>query len=86
MGKPSLLIPLAIAMDDHQTANARSLERLGAADILPESEFTPEAVADILEARLNDSNWLNTAAASARSLGRPDAARNLAQLVIKTAQ
>jgi len=86
MGKPSLLIPLAIAMDDHQTANARSLERLGAADILPESEFTPEGVADILEARLNDSTWLNTAATAARSLGRPDAARNLAQLVIATAQ
>lgn len=86
MGKPSLLIPLGIAMDDHQTANARSLERLGAADILPESAFTPEAVADILKARLNDSNWLNSAALAARSLGRPDAARNLAQLVVATAQ
>jgi len=86
MGKPSLLIPLAIAMDDHQTANARSLERLGAADILPESAFTPEAVADILKARLNDSNWLNSAALAARSLGRPDAARDLAQLVIASAK
>ncbi|WP_427451355.1 undecaprenyldiphospho-muramoylpentapeptide beta-N-acetylglucosaminyltransferase [Litorimonas sp. WD9-15] len=83
MGKPSLLIPLAIAMDDHQTANARSLERLGAADILPESEFTPKAVTDILQDRLNDSNWLNSAAASARTLGRPNAAHDLAQLVIR---
>lgn len=84
MGKPSLLIPLAIAMDDHQTVNARSLERLGAADILPESEFTPQSVANILQDRLNDSNWLSSAAASARSLGRPNAARDLAQLVIAT--
>ena len=84
MGKPSLLIPLAIAMDDHQTINARSLEGHGAADILPESEFTPESVANILQDRLNDSNWLSSAAASARALGRPDAARDLAQLVIAT--
>ena len=84
MGKPSLLIPLAIAMDDHQTINARSLESHGAADILPESEFTPESVANILQDRLNDSNWLSSAAASARSLGRPNAARDLAQLVIAT--
>jgi len=84
MGKPSLLIPLAIAMDDHQTINAQSLERHGAADILPESEFTPESVANILQSRLNDSNWLSSAAASARALGRPNAARNLAQLVIAT--
>ena len=33
MGKPSLLVPLAIAMDDHQTANASSLARHNAADI-----------------------------------------------------
>ncbi len=84
MGKPSLLIPLAIAMDDHQTVNARSLERHGAANILPESEFTPESVAHILQDRLNDSNWLSSAAAAARTHGRPNAARDLAQLVITT--
>lgn len=84
MGKPSLLIPLAIAMDDHQTVNAQSLERHNAADILPESEFTPESVANILQDRLNDSNWLSSAAAAARTLGRPNAARDLAQLVIAT--
>jgi UDP-N-acetylglucosamine--N-acetylmuramyl-(pentapeptide) pyrophosphoryl-undecaprenol N-acetylglucosamine transferase len=84
MGKPSLLIPLAIAMDDHQTVNARSLESHEAADILPESEFTPEAVANILKDRLNDSNWLSSAAASARALGRPTAAQDLARLVVTT--
>jgi len=44
MGLPALLVPLKIAMDDHQTVNARALSSLDAADILPESEFTPEAV------------------------------------------
>ncbi|NNE58648.1 MAG: undecaprenyldiphospho-muramoylpentapeptide beta-N-acetylglucosaminyltransferase [Hellea sp.] len=81
MGKPSLLVPLAIAMDDHQTANANSLKSLGAADILPESEFTPEKVKSILEARLSDSNWLENAARSAKSAARTDAAKAMAKLV-----
>lgn len=82
MGLPALLVPLKIAMDDHQTANAMTLGRHDAADILPESEFTPENVKITLEARLNDSNWLKRASAAARSQGRPDAAAELAKLVI----
>lgn len=85
MGKPSLFVPLAIAMDDHQTVNAKALNRLGAADILPESEFTPEMVKTTLEARLNDSTYLESAAAAARSAARPNAAAELAELVIKAA-
>jgi len=85
MGKPALFVPLAIAMDDHQTVNAATLKRHGAADILPESEFTPEAVKTTLEERLNDSTWLKSAAAAARTLGRPEAATQLAELVISAA-
>ena len=81
MGKPSLLIPLAIAMDDHQTMNAKSLERLDAADILPESEFTPERAKLILEDRLNDTDWLKSASASASKAGRLNAGSDLATLV-----
>lgn len=86
MGKPSLLVPLAIAMDDHQMENAKSLSRLNAADILPESEFTSETVKTTLERRLNDSTWLEHAAASARQAGRPNAAKNLAALVMAAAR
>ncbi len=84
MGKPALFVPLAIAMDDHQTANAMSLVRLNAADILPESEFTPERVKSTLEARLNDSDWLEHAAIAARTQGRADAAKTLADLVAES--
>jgi UDP-N-acetylglucosamine--N-acetylmuramyl-(pentapeptide) pyrophosphoryl-undecaprenol N-acetylglucosamine transferase len=86
MGIPSLLVPLAIAMDDHQTINAKPLKNLGAADILPESRFTAESLKSILLERLNDSNWLNSAAQAARTAAKPDATRRLADLVIKTAQ
>ena len=85
MGKPSLLVPLAIAMDDHQTENAKTLSRLNAADILPESEFTSEGVKTILERRLNDSHWLENAANAARKAAYPNAAKDLAELVISAA-
>lgn len=83
MGKPSLFVPLKIAMDDHQTLNALSLKSLGAADILPESEFTAEGVKTTLEDRLNDSNWLETASAAAYAASRKNAAAALADLVIQ---
>lgn len=86
MALPSLLVPLAIAMDDHQNFNAKPLKNLGAADILPESEFTPEHLKTILMERLNDSNWLENASKAARSAAKPNAAQDLAQLVIDTAQ
>ncbi len=85
MGKPAVFIPLAIAMDDHQTANARALERRGAAKIVPESEFTVEAFARLLEDTINDTDWLDQAGAIAQSLARPDAARDLAALVVQAA-
>ena len=85
VGLPSLLVPLAIAMDDHQTINAEPLKNLGAADILPESRFTADSLKSILMERLNDSNWLESAAQAARTAAKPDATRRLAELVIKTA-
>lgn len=81
MGKPSLLVPLAIAMDDHQTVNARALKDHGAAEILPESAFTAEGLKTTLLERLNDSHWLQTAARAARNTSRPDATARLAKLV-----
>jgi len=83
MGKPALFVPLKIAMDDHQTINALALKDLGAADILPESEFTAEGVKTTLLERLNDSTWLETASNFARSAARPDATSALADLVIQ---
>ncbi|GLQ20068.1 undecaprenyldiphospho-muramoylpentapeptide beta-N-acetylglucosaminyltransferase [Algimonas porphyrae] len=85
MGKPSILIPLAIAMDDHQTANARALESLGAAKIVPESEFTVARLSKLLSEILNDQDWLDQAGRNAKKLARPDAARDLAALVVSAA-
>lgn len=81
-GRPSVLVPLPIAIDDHQRANARALEEAGAAWVMPQPEFTAAALAARLEALFGDPPGLARAAASAAKLGRPQAAQNLADLVL----
>lgn len=81
-GRPSILVPLPNAIDDHQTANARALERAGGAVVMPQDSFTPSALAAQLDTLLSDPRGLARAAASAATLARPDAARRLADLVL----
>ncbi|MBU1693931.1 MAG: UDP-N-acetylglucosamine--N-acetylmuramyl-(pentapeptide) pyrophosphoryl-undecaprenol N-acetylglucosamine transferase, partial [Verrucomicrobia bacterium] len=45
---PALLVPYPFAAYDHQTANARALEKKGAADVVPEQDLTAEWLADYL--------------------------------------
>ena len=48
-GMPAIFVPLPTAVDDHQTKNARYLSDNGGAVCLPQSELTPEKLADILK-------------------------------------
>ena len=73
-GVPAVLVPLPGAPGDHQTANARVLERVGAAVLLPDPECTPAGLTTIVEGLLGDGARLDTMGRAARSLARPDAA------------
>jgi len=84
-GRPAILIPFAAATDDHQTANARELVNAGGARAIDQASFTPEALARQVEAIAMDPVALNNAAARALSVGRPHAARDLADLVERVA-
>ncbi len=84
-GRPAILVPLAIATDDHQTKNARALEVAGAAIVMPEPAFTPEALSARLQPLLALPEKLRTMAAAARTVGIIDAAERLADLVLATA-
>jgi UDP-N-acetylglucosamine--N-acetylmuramyl-(pentapeptide) pyrophosphoryl-undecaprenol N-acetylglucosamine transferase len=84
-GRPAILIPLPIATDDHQTANAREMARAGGARMIPQGQFTPEALARQIEALAADPEALSNAAARALSVGRPRAAQDLADLVERIA-
>ena len=81
IGRPAVLIPFAAAAGDHQSANARSLADAGAAAVLPESVLDAESLTRDMHAILSDPGRAATMAAAALSLGRPDAARRLYDLV-----
>ena len=80
-GRPSILVPLPTAMDNHQVYNVRELVAAGGAVVIAQSRFTAEAVAAQLSVWSADRGALAQAAAAARSAGRPDAAVRLADLV-----
>jgi UDP-N-acetylglucosamine--N-acetylmuramyl-(pentapeptide) pyrophosphoryl-undecaprenol N-acetylglucosamine transferase len=80
-GRPAILVPFAAATDDHQAANAREIVKAGGARAIREEDFTPEVLARQIEALAMDPVALNNAAARALSVGRPHAARDLADLV-----
>lgn len=81
IGRPSILIPYAAAAGDHQTANARALADAHATIVLPESILDADSLRRDIRAILSDESRATLMAAAALSLGRPDAAARLADLV-----
>ena len=81
IGRPSILVPLAIAMDDHQSGNARALSDAGAAIMLPERAFTQEALSAALAPLLAQPARLEEMASAAKGRVKSGAAAALADLV-----
>ncbi len=86
LARPAILVPYRHAIDDHQLANARALERRGAAWVMPETEFTAEALAARLADFLSDDATLTLAAGAVAALAVPDAAARLADQVERIAR
>ena len=85
VGRPSILIPLKIAMDDHQTANAEALVEAGAADVVLEDNLYPNLLGELIKVRLEDEAGLKERAERAKAAGTVTAARDLADLAEKAA-
>jgi UDP-N-acetylglucosamine--N-acetylmuramyl-(pentapeptide) pyrophosphoryl-undecaprenol N-acetylglucosamine transferase len=80
-GRPSILVPLPGAIDDHQSANARALAQSGGAWVMPQPQFTAALLAERLSELLADPLTLVRMALAARAEARADAAARLADLV-----
>ena len=85
IGRPSVLVPFPHALDQDQAANAAALAASGGAVVVPQDEFTPERLAAILRGALAQPAKLAQAATAAKSVGVPDAAERLADLVLEVA-
>lgn len=83
-GKPSVLIPLKIAADDHQTYNAEVLKDAKAAIVIKEDDVTAERLSEEIRLMIEAADLLPMRAGAAKSVARPDAARQLADLVERT--
>jgi UDP-N-acetylglucosamine--N-acetylmuramyl-(pentapeptide) pyrophosphoryl-undecaprenol N-acetylglucosamine transferase len=86
IGRPSILVPLPGAIDQDQFANAGVLVQANGAVRILQAEFTPDRLAAEISALAGDPARLTAMAASARTVGRLDAAERLADLVAKVAR
>lgn len=83
-GTPSVLVPSPNVAEDHQTHNARSMERAGAAVTIPEAEMTARLVDEVMRLRGAPAR-LEAMAQAARAIARPHAADDIAEDVLDLA-
>jgi UDP-N-acetylglucosamine--N-acetylmuramyl-(pentapeptide) pyrophosphoryl-undecaprenol N-acetylglucosamine transferase len=84
-GIPAVLVPYPHAKDNHQEANARSLERAGAARVLLEKDLTGQRLGAELAGLLGSPERLGAMGARMKSLGRPEAGPVIARRVLESA-
>ncbi len=81
VGRPAILVPLPHAIDQDQLANAHVLSEAGGGWLIPQPEFTPDALTAKLVSLMADPQTLAEAAAAAKKVARRDAAARLADMV-----
>ena len=86
IGRPSILIPYGAATGDHQTANARGLVDAGAAIMVPEVNATPDGLTEQIQMILSNPDGALRMSQGALSVGKPEAAEALAQMVEELAK
>jgi len=85
VGLPALFVPFPSAVDDHQTANARPMEEVGAAAIISERDLSAELLANVLHEWLSSRQSLLARAAKARELAKPQALARITELCLEQA-
>ena len=85
-GLPAVLIPYPFAHAAHQTKNAEAVARAGAALVVEEAGLTGSALAAIVLDLAADRPRLEEMARASRKLGRPEAAAEIARIVLVVAR
>ena len=83
-GTPAVLVPSPNVVADHQTKNARSMERAGAARFLPEDDLQAHFV-EVVYDLLDDPSARTEMAAAGTAEARPGAAETIARDVLALA-
>ncbi len=83
-GTPAILVPATRVAADHQTRNAESMERAGAARHVPEAVLTERLVQEVWTL-LADAERRAAMSEAARRMARPEAAAQIAADVLQLA-
>ncbi len=84
-GVPSLMVPYPYAANDHQTANARALEKAGAADVVSEKDLSVPWLVDYLMESLRNPRRLARMSAALKARTPGNAAERLADMIEQAA-
>jgi UDP-N-acetylglucosamine--N-acetylmuramyl-(pentapeptide) pyrophosphoryl-undecaprenol N-acetylglucosamine transferase len=85
LGRPAIYIPLPGTSGDEQTANARLVQAVGGAVLLPQVSLTPDSLLEAVRTLLANRADLSQMGARARSLAVPDAADRIARIILEAA-
>lgn len=80
-GKPSILVPLPTASDQHQLRNAEAMERAGASILVADSEMTGVRMVEEVTRIASDTDLLERMGRAARAFAKPGAARRAADVL-----
>lgn len=83
---PPILIPLPMAKDDHQRRNAETLVKCGGALCIDQLTTTPFQLAEAIRQIYSDPLQRTIMREALADLPHPDATRDVAALVLKTAE
>lgn len=81
-GKPSILIPLPIAANDHQKVNAYAYARTGASVVLEQANLMSSILNSTIWKILNDKKRLEEMSVSAKEFFVPDAPDKIARALL----
>ncbi len=84
-GVGAVLVPFPHAVDDHQTANAQQMVKVGGAILVPQPRLTAESLAQTLSELAQDRNRILEMATAAKSLARPDATERVVNYCLEAA-
>jgi UDP-N-acetylglucosamine--N-acetylmuramyl-(pentapeptide) pyrophosphoryl-undecaprenol N-acetylglucosamine transferase len=80
-GKPSILVPLPTASDQHQLRNAEAFEKAGAARLVLDSEMTGDRLVKEVLQLVAETGRLDGMGRAAKAFARPGAARRAAEIL-----
>lgn len=80
-GVPSILVPYPYAAANHQEYNAKAVADKGAAIVVRDAELTAEKLIVLLKQLTKERDKLKKMAEASRSIGRPQAAVDIAKIV-----